>query len=202
MSQKWIWEISELGNTTRKADADALKDFLTQGHITVRKPYDRWEIKKPSLASFIGTVNAIGGILNDPTGNRRFMTAYVNQINWKYADGSPDQLWAQALTLYRKGESWHLTPEEAKLAAVVNDSYAVEDPTIDYIRRHFEIDPRRVDWFTPTIEIIDCLKRENSHFLSDRAAAMAISAALFPMKPTLKKLDGKPVKGYFGIKAL
>jgi putative DNA primase/helicase len=200
LAQIWVWEISELGNTTRKADADALKDFLTQGTITVRKPYGRLEIKKPALASFIGTVNAVGGILNDPTGSRRFMTAYVGRIDWNYAKESPDQLWAQALVLYRQGEAWHLLPEEARQAQAINDEYTIEDPIIDYIRRHFEIDPRRNDWFTPTIEIIDCLKTEGCRFVSDKLAAMAISAALFPIKPTQRRTGGQPVRGYPGIK--
>jgi len=200
LAQMWIWEISELGNTTRKADADALKDFLTQGTITVRKPYGRLEIKKPALASFIGTVNAVGGILNDPTGSRRFMTAYVGRIDWSYAEESPDQLWAQAVTLYRQGEPWRLLPEEAKQAQMINDEYTVEDPIIDYIRRHFEIDPKRSDWFTPTIEIIDRLKAEGCRFASDKLAAMTISAALFPMKPTQRRNEGQPVRGYLGIK--
>ncbi len=65
LSTKWIWEVAELGATTRRADREALKSFITLGYATYRPPYGRYELHKPALASFIGTVNPDGaGFLN------------------------------------------------------------------------------------------------------------------------------------------
>ena len=60
LSSKWIWEVSELGSTTRRADREAIKAFLTMREITIRRPYDRYDTHKSALASFIGTVNDEG----------------------------------------------------------------------------------------------------------------------------------------------
>jgi putative DNA primase/helicase len=202
LAQIWIWEISELGNTTRKADVEAFKDFLTQQYMTARKPFDRYEIQKPTITSFIGTVNNVGGILNDPSGSRRFMAVYISRIDFRYSQGHPDQLWAQALTLYRQGEPWDLLPGETELAEKSNAEYTIEDPIIDYIHQYFKVDPASVEWFTPTIEIIDRLKTAGCRFTSDKAAAMAIAKAMYPMKPACKKVKDRTIRGYLGVKAL
>ena len=60
----WLWEVAELGGTTRKSDREALKHFLSQEQVTVRRPYGRYDLVKPALSAFIGTVNNEAGILN------------------------------------------------------------------------------------------------------------------------------------------
>lgn len=106
----WIWEVSELGATTRKADYEALKAFLTTRKVTVRKPYGRHDISKPALASFIGTINNSSGIFSDPTGSRRFLVSKIEEINWDYSVSiDPTDVWAEAMAAYLAGESWKLT---------------------------------------------------------------------------------------------
>ena len=111
---KWIWEVSELGSTVRRADREALKFFISQQTVTIRKPYGRLDTVKPAMASLLGTVNNESGILADPTGNRRFLVCKVESIDWEYAKLSPAQVWAEAYQLYQDGEPWQLTPEEIK----------------------------------------------------------------------------------------
>ena len=98
----WIWEVSELGTTTRKSDYEALKAFLTTRKVTVRKPYGKGDIERPALASFIGTINNSSGIFSDPTGSRRFLTSRIPTIVWDYSkDLEPDQIWAEAMAAYK-----------------------------------------------------------------------------------------------------
>jgi predicted P-loop ATPase len=157
---KWIWEVGELGATTRKADRESLKHFLSQEKVTVRKSYGRHDTEKPALANYIGTINNEVGFLNDPTGSRRFMACTLTRIDWDYAkDVDPDQVWAQAVALFRAGEPWELTPEEKALANSINGQYEVENPVDQYLFRYFEIDPARREWVLPTSEIIDVLRR-------------------------------------------
>ena len=82
---KWIWEVAELGATTRKADREALKFFISQRTVTIRRPYARYDIRKPALASFIGTINNEIGFLADKTGNRRFLVCTLESIDWGYS---------------------------------------------------------------------------------------------------------------------
>lgn len=42
--------------------------------ITLRKAYTKYDITKPAITSFIGTINEDGaGFLTDTTGNRRYV---------------------------------------------------------------------------------------------------------------------------------
>jgi hypothetical protein len=125
----WVWEVAELGATTRRADVEALKAFLSRERVTVRRPYGRHALEKMACASFIGTVNGAGGFLTDRTGNRRFMVVHVDAIDWGYTTAcDPAQVWAQAWALYESGEPWMLTKDEVVLSRVTNKRAEIEDP--------------------------------------------------------------------------
>jgi len=136
----WIWEVGELGATTRKVDYEALKQFITQQTIRVRKSHDKKDTIKPVTASYVGTVNDDGaGFLIDPTGNRRFIVLPLNRINRSYGQIDIDQLWAQAVYLYKSGEPHELTSEEKEIQQEINKRFESVDPLEDAIRGKYEI---------------------------------------------------------------
>ncbi len=127
LATKWIWEVAELGATTRKSDREALKSFLTKAESTFRTPYDKYGKIKPVLASFIGTVNGEDGFLSDPTGNRRFLCAKIETINHSYQqDIDINQVWAQAYALWKSGETWQLTEIEKLVQSSTNKTHSKE----------------------------------------------------------------------------
>jgi len=198
---KWIWEVAELGSTTRRADREALKFFLTQRTVTVRKPYDRDDMHKPALASFIGTVNNEAGILADKTGNRRFLIATLTDIDWGYSDLDVNLVWAEAQALYFQGEPWRLTPEETKRAAAINEDYELEDPIEGLLLEYFEVDPSLPVW-TPTTTILQTLEinglRGNS-----RTNQMYLGATLKRLglrKQKRRNNQRQPVWGWWGVR--
>jgi hypothetical protein len=142
LAKTWIWEIGELGATTRRADVNALKNKLTQTHVTFRIPYGHYDVTKPVLTSFIGTVNPDGrGFLVDKTGNRRFAVVDIESIDFTYTAIDPRQVWAQAMALYHAGEPWRLTAEETATQNFINDAHQTEE-TIDMVMPQlFYIDP-------------------------------------------------------------
>ena len=198
---KWVWEVAELGSTTRKADREALKHFLSVQFATVRPPYGKFDLHKPALASFIGTVNNESGILSDPTGNRRFMISHLTDIDWSYSkDLEPDDLWAEAHEAYLAGEAWHLSGAELKAAQDINDLYEVEDAFEGVVVSHFQIDYQNPTW-TPTSDLLDHLygtgltgnRRSNSIQLGNCLNAMGFERA------RRSGPSGKKVWGYIGI---
>jgi len=198
----WIWEVAELGATTRKADRESLKHFISKESVRVRKAYGRYDTVRPALASFIGTVNNESGFLSDPTGYRRFMVAPIKRIDWNYAtDINVHQLWAQANELFQRGESWNLTPDEGKAAEAMNCEYEVEDYLDARLDRLFDIDPSDPISFTTTDEIITALDREgtkeNPLGLARRVAAILKKRG---MTPTVKRVGGKLYRGWYGVK--
>jgi putative DNA primase/helicase len=137
---RWIWEVSELDATTRKADVSAIKAFITKEIVSVRKAYGRFDIIKPALASLIGTVNNTSGFLADESGSRRFLITRLTKIDRRYMQMDVNQIWAQAVALYREGEQWMLIGEEAQAQRTTNEKYEVETILDDWIEKYFVFD--------------------------------------------------------------
>jgi hypothetical protein len=202
----WIWEVSELGATTRKADYEALKAFLTTRKVTVRKPYGRHDISKPALASFIGTINNSSGIFSDPTGSRRFMVSKIEEIGWDYAkDLDANDVWAEAMAAYLGGESWKLSRDEYEKSCEINEEYDVADPIEDLVKKYFDLDTTRDDWWIPTSDILAVLQDPMRGALkgSSRGNAMGLASVMTKLghekKRRLNTID-QQVWGYTGIK--
>lgn len=200
---KWIWEVTELGSTVRKADIEALKGFLTTEHVTVRPPYGHYPMHKPALANFIGTINNSGGFLNDPTGSRRFNVCTVTQIDWAYQQLDVSQMWAEAYVAYQAGEPWSLQKDEQLLRDSINDAYQIDDPVDSAIHKLFDIDINRLDWWMPTIDIVKVIEdpyqggiRSGSTLSTARAVAQ-VMAKLGCQKA--RKQNGT-LRGYSGIR--
>lgn len=202
LASKWIWEVSELGSTTRKADVEALKGFLTRHQVTARRPYGHFDMIKPTLASFVGTVNDAGGFLTDPTGNRRFLSLSMLGINWAYQEAcDPHQVWAEANAAYLAGEPWQLQPDERQLAEQINATYEVDDPIEGILKKYFYVDPTHTHEWTPSTEILAVLE-QNGLKGHTRAHAMALGAVMTHLGVERRKRDNQhhqKVWGYVGV---
>jgi putative DNA primase/helicase len=194
----WIWEIGELGSTTRRSDVDALKGFLTRELVTVRPPYAHYDIKKQALANFLATVNNSSGFLSDPSGNRRFWAVTVRMIDWGYADLDVNQVWAEAAAAYRQGEEWTLSSDEAELAASQNEAFEVPDPIEDLLRKEYRLDPRNRTIWTPTAEILTNLQ-EHGLQGNTRANSMGLAATLKRLGFEKRRDPATDVRGYWGV---
>jgi hypothetical protein len=205
MISYWIWEVSELGATTRKADYEALKAFLTTRKVVVRKPYGRQDISKPVLASFIGTINNSSGIFSDPTGNRRFLVSHIDEIDWNYSTMiNPKDIWAEAMVAYLSHESWILTPQEVKRRQEINELYDVSNPIEDIILKYFTLDPTNTSVWMATSDILHILEDPYQGALKGqtRANAMALSSAMAKLgmeRCKRRNPNGQLVWGYVGI---
>ena len=105
----WIVELGELDSSFRK-DLARLKGFLTDKWDKVRRPYAMCEAEYPRRTVFCASVNE-SNFLIDPTGNTRFWTIPVTLINYKH-EIDMQQLFAQVVVEYNKGERWWLEPSE------------------------------------------------------------------------------------------
>lgn len=210
LAKYWIWEVSELGSTTRKADVEALKAFLTTRKVTVRKAYAHNDLNHPALCSFIGTVNNTSGIFSDPTGSRRFLTAHILSIDYEGYEKNvdPNQVWAEAMAAYRAGEKSNMDANEARLAEDIADRYQAPDPILDMLTRYFEIDPGNKKLWTATIDILRILEDPyQGNLKGGNSRSNAMSLAVTMTKLGLEKAEGKTsngqrVRGYYGIAPL
>jgi predicted P-loop ATPase len=136
-----IWEVEELGATTRRADIEALKAFITKPFIYERPPYGRHPIHKPANASFIGTVNYDGaGFLNDPTGTTRFLACEISHIDFDYTVNDVDELWGEAFWYFENMPgSWLLTDYQQEKQKQVNEQFETVSALADVIEHVFEL---------------------------------------------------------------
>jgi putative DNA primase/helicase len=178
----WIWEVSELDATTRKADQSALKSFITKQLVTVRKAYGKHDTKKHAMCSLIGTVNNTSGFLADESGSRRFMITKLERIDRRYQQLDVNQIWAQAKHLYFDNEPWQLQGEEAAAQRNVNERYEAETVLSDWIDKHFDFN---VEYDQPysLADVIQAMEIDGFRLTgSERQQTMELSRVLIRKK--------------------
>ena len=114
----WIYEWAELEALNRARDSSAAKAFLSSAVDRYRPSYGRRVVNVPRSCVIVGSTNR-NDFLEDETGNRRFWPLQVGElIDTDLLRGQRDQLWAEAVHLYRSGAKWHLDQEESTALAV------------------------------------------------------------------------------------
>jgi predicted P-loop ATPase len=106
-----IVEIGELSSMTR-ADYARAKQAITAQVDHYRDPYARLPRSIPRQCVFIGTTND-DSWGRDPTGARRFLPVRVGTIDIDRLIATRDQLWAEAMHLYRAGTDYWTLPADA-----------------------------------------------------------------------------------------
>jgi len=198
----WVWEVAELGATTRRQDREALKHFISQCTVRNRKMNAKHDLIKPAVASFIGTVNPEGGFLNDPTGRVRFNPVSLTAIDWSYSkEVNVSQLWAQAKALYDRGEPWQLTASELATADRDKERFQVENPLKEIILKLFIVDPGNESMLMTAKEIIDEIG-DRYKYHDPRAMAMQIAQVLTSvgLKKRPISIKGTQLNRWIGIR--
>lgn len=117
----WLIEMAELSGL-RKAEVEAIKHFISKQEDMFRPAYARTSETYLRQCTFWGTTNN-KDFLRDPSGNRRFMPIDIKSENatkdiFTEFDDIVDQVWAEAVYLYRKGETLFLSDEAEAIAKI------------------------------------------------------------------------------------
>lgn len=137
----WVCELGELEGVFKRSDLAALKAFITKPEDTIRFPFERRAETYPRRTIFCATVNQ-DRFLVDETGNTRFWTIPIVGFTEKITKQSFDLsgIWSQALSLYKRGESWWLSPSETNTLLSTNKPHEEIDEMYDAIYTHYDIE--------------------------------------------------------------
>lgn len=160
--RSWIM-ISDEGHSLRKDESDVQKDFLTRTSDVFRLPYDRETLVHPRHSVIWSTTND-ETILRRQEGNRRFLIVHCqDRVDFdSMTDEYIDQLWAEAVYLYRAGEQLFLGDLESSSASAERERFVEEDALGGLIQEYLDtLVPE--DWWARSPE-------SRKRWLFDRAA--------------------------------
>lgn len=119
---KVCFEAAEL-HAIHRGDIERTKNLLTMQSDRFRPKFGRRPVEIPRRCVFAGTTNQ-ERYLMDQTGNRRFIPVECGAIDLKWIADNREQLFAEAVALYRLNHEWWRYPDEARaeqeLRRVVN----------------------------------------------------------------------------------
>lgn len=135
----WIIEIGELAGMA-KAEVERVKGFISARMDNYRSPYGRNTEQRLRQCVFFASTNT-SDFLKSQTGNRRFWPVATFEVTPEasvYDMGREivDQVWAEAVELYRNKETLYLDKVLAVDAKEVQEIYTQENPLVEQIE-HF-----------------------------------------------------------------
>ena len=144
----WLIEMAELSGL-KKAEIEAVKHFISKQEDNFRPAYARASERYPRQCVFFGTTNN-KDFLRDPSGNRRFMPIDIAPDNAMLSvfDMQPEevnQIWAEAMTLYKKGEKLYLSPEAEVIAGKEQRGHSEADERVGLIEDYLDT-PLPKEW--------------------------------------------------------
>lgn len=162
----WIIELGEM-SATKKADIDAVKQFVSKTSDTFRAAYARNTETHFRQCVFWGTTNE-HEFLRDRTGNRRFWPVSCSKEGGKYkpwdlSDATRDQIWAEAVEIYKNGEVLALTQEESKLATIQQSMHTETDDLLGLIEEYVKV-PITDNWY-------DMSPADRKHYIASAMSA-------------------------------
>jgi len=135
----WLLELGELAGI-KKTDVETVKSFVSRTDDKYRASYGVNVESHPRQCVVIGSTNSESGFLRDITGNRRFWPVRVSgngsKKAWELRD--VDQIWAEALFVYKKGEDLFLKGDEAQIAIAEQADAMETDDREGLVREYLE----------------------------------------------------------------
>lgn len=135
----WLLELGELAGI-KKTDVETVKSFVSRTDDKYRASYGVNVESHPRQCVIVGSTNSESGFLRDITGNRRFWPVRVSGSSEKKAWDLKDidQIWAEALYVYKKGEDLFLKGDEAQIAMSEQADAMETDDREGLVREYLE----------------------------------------------------------------
>ena len=147
ISGHWIIEMSEMLAIMNAKGADEVKSFLSRQSDVYRDPYAVFPDDRPRQCVFGATTNRVKCLPFDRTGNRRFLPVLVDEAqaevhileNEAESRAYIDQMWAEAMDLYRSGDYALKFPKDIeKQLNALRQEFMAEDTNAGMIQMYLD----------------------------------------------------------------
>ncbi|CAG4883803.1 protein of unknown function [Georgfuchsia toluolica] len=174
----WLHEIGEL-DAFNRTESTRMKAFVSSQVDRFRAPYEPSPRDWPRQTVFVGTTNQ-PEYFKDSTGNTRYWPWRVEEVDSINLDGlaaARDQLFAEAVFLYKQGERWHPSrDEQQRLFEPEQADREIVDPWQSIITRWLR--SRTSPRVAATEILTDCLKIEAGKIDSTRQMSTRVGIAM------------------------
>ncbi|MCU0393104.1 MAG: virulence-associated E family protein [Thermoflexibacter sp.] len=195
LSQCFICNYDELA-TLSKQEIGTLKNFFAKASVYARHPYDRKPKDCKRNASFFGTTNE-SQFLIDHTGSVRWLCFVIKKIDFAYSkEMNINDLYSQALALYKQGFLCELTKAEEKENEEINRRFIIDTAAMNFVKRYFTIgdEQNHHEFFTAT-DVSLYIETEIKRKIHESVVGKALTALGFERKS--KKIKGDTDYGYY-----
>lgn len=125
----WIVEVGEL-TALNKQESNAVKQFLSKQDDIYRPAFGLTTKKHPRRCVFFGTSNN-QEYLKDDTGDRRYWPVDVGELPvtksvWNDLPNEADQIWAEAYSYWKEGETLYFDKELEQSAKIQQDKHKIK----------------------------------------------------------------------------
>lgn len=183
----------------KKAEIESLKSFLTcinDGNIRLAYRSDPEVIERRCI--IVGTTNEKQCLPNDPSGNRRFVPVEVKEGSniEKYMEENRNQLWAEAIHLFKEGERANLPKKLKQLQKEVVEEYRYSDEIVEDAIQN--LDTKKGYKLKDIIEIF-FPDDKTGRRLENRISKGLRGQKWAKRKVTCKKTDGAKYRGDYWV---
>jgi predicted P-loop ATPase len=186
-----LGEFAEM-HALRRADAARIKQFVTNFIDHFRLPWGRKFVDLPRRIVFCGTTNESTDWITDHTGGRRWIPIKVVQpANLEWLRENRDQLFAEAVHLFKAGRKWHVYPLEE--ARAQQEMRIAEDPWSQPIATYL-CGRQKVTVSEIIGRVLVVPVRDQTKALSTRVGAML--SRLKCTKMPVRWVDGEPKRAW------
>lgn len=189
----------ELDGLKGKASIERMKNFLTRTTDDVRLPWGRRTGQLPRRVVFAATTNEETP-LTDGTGNRRFWPVRCGKVDVQGLTEAKDQLWAEAVYLYKRGQKWHPGADLSRLCgemqAEATQRHPLEERVEDWLQLRRKTIAARGGVTIAEI-LIECLQKPSGSWSHHDGVLMgAIMRRLGYLPHQVRGRDGRRERRY------
>lgn len=201
LSENIFWNLEEL-SALSNIEVNKLKAIISKSIVKQRHAFGRHAESHPRRVTFWASTNKDEFLTDDQ--NTRWLCFNVKGIDHDYNNFKTNvrkvdinKVWAQAYALYHAGFDYTLTKEEAAQRDQINKAYELSSTEKELILTYYKVCPAGSGKFMHVTDIFIELDKHTNHKLNLKPFAISKALKQIGFAGHIKKVAGKPVRGFF-----